>query len=273
MGDWSLQHTGGGGIESSGLGTTSRGKVVTAHATVNTKGTVVELIAATAYESGGIYLTAHSNTSAASILCDILIGAATESVLIPNVLFCRTNQIHIMSAYFPIRVPKGSRISARTQSNVSGALLYVLAQMIPTGPRMPPPFNRVTAYGVSTTTSLGTAVDAGGTADTKGAFTELVASTTNPIRGAVVAIGPDTDVTTAALCYFSLDVGVGAATEDVVIPDMTIVRETASDQPKPSHFGPYPVIAPAASRITARTQCSVNTAGDRVIQVAVYGLD
>ena len=259
--------------EATGLGTTSRGIVVTANASANTKGSATQLIASTAYEGAGVWLSMQSNTSAAVIFLDLMIGAATESVLVPNIVMARTNQIHQSAVFIPVRIPKGSRISAKTQSSVGGALCYVLAQVVPTSPTFPSPYGRATAYGLTTASTTMVDVDAGASADTKGAFTEIVASTTNPIHSLIVGVCPGSDVTTAALCYFMLDIAVGAATETVVIPNISLFRETASDQPKPTHHGPYPVSIPAGSRISARAQCSVNTAGDRVVQVGIWGLD
>ena len=272
MGDWNLFH-GGGAITSSGLGTTSRGKVVTASGSTNTKGSPTELIASTAYEASGVYVNVHSNTGATQIFMDLMIGASTEDIIVPDLVFSRSNQINMDRVYLPIKIPKGSRVSARTQGSVASSLLYVMLQLIPSAPTYPAGFGRCTAYGLTAASTTMTSVDAGGTADTEGAWTQITASTTNPIRSMIVGVGPGSDITTGALCYFQLDIGVGSATEAAIISDMSLVRETASDQPKPIYHGPYPCNIPAGTRLAARAQCSVNTAGDRVIEVGIWGFD
>jgi hypothetical protein len=41
----------------------------------------------------------------------------------------------------------------------------------------------------------------------------------------------------------------------------------------PATFGPLSVQIPANTRLSARCQCSITDATDRLIEVALYGLD
>ena len=94
---------------------------ITAPTVNNTKGAYTELKAATDNSFEGIVIHTAYCTAPRNYLIDIAIGAAgSEKVIIPNLSLAtagtyeyRMTQTH----FFPIRVPKGSRISARYQAN------------------------------------------------------------------------------------------------------------------------------------------------------------
>ncbi len=181
-----------------------RGTSVASHATTaHTKNaTYTTLVAATAYESFGIFVGI-TNTAVAStrtsVLVDIAVGAASsETVIIPNLI--AGNQSASGTAqgsgsyyFFPIRIAAGVRISATAQSvivaDTVNVTVHLLQHQIPgmwVG-------SRVTAYGADTATSSGTSMSPG-----NGVYAtdvNLTASTTNPIR--YLQVGTDLLTNTA----------------------------------------------------------------------------
>ena len=273
MGSWGLAGQ-PNACESGGLDTAnSRGTTLTAAGSANTKGSWTQLIASTAGEASGIVVHIQgSGTNSADFLIDIGIGAATEEVLIPDIQWSNASAGTAGSVVFPVHVPAGSRISARIASTTASGTKRVSVTLLPVGPGVHPGFGACTAYGVVAASSAGTQVDPGGTANTKGAFTQLVASTASPIHAVVLGFGAGGDWSRAAQAHQLWDIAVGAATEQIVIPDVPTLTNTGStSMPEPFFSGPYPVSIPAGERITARMQSAVNTAGDRVLSVVVYG--
>lgn len=169
--------------------TAEPGTLVTANATLHAKGSYTTLIAATAYTSYGITVLL-SNTAVASArtgqLVDIAIGAAaSEVVIIPNLM--AGNQGTTGGAtpgggaiyYFPIIIPAGVRISARSQAFVTLDTVNVGVWL-----NQNPVYgkwygSRVTAYGVASASSTGVSISPGNGSYTTGT---IIASSTNPVK-------------------------------------------------------------------------------------------
>ncbi len=148
---------------------TVEGTSVAASGSIHTKGSYVQLIAATTYDSYGFFLYISNTLSAGadtSQLLDVAIGAAaSEVVILPNFLCgCRNGGAAArMNGFFiPIFIPRGARIAARIQALISADTLHIVVQ--PNYGRSGPYRNIYTgcdAYGVDT-------ADSGGTAHTPG---------------------------------------------------------------------------------------------------------
>lgn len=274
MGSWGLQHV-GGALEDVGTATgSSSGTTVTASGSTNTKGSWAQLKAATVQEAYGIIVCAFAGSASVNYLVDIGVGAAAaEQVLIPNLLFCQSGGGNVPEYYYlPVRVPGGVRVAARCQSVTASATLAVAAWLMPAGPQMPPPFSRVTDYGATTASSHGTTHDPGGTANTKGTYTQLTASTTNPIKALHLHFGDAGDTARVSLSWL-VDVAIGAAaSEKIIVPNLLVACNSATDRPYQMPVA-IPVTIPAGSRLSFRAQCSGNTAGDRTIDLLAYGID
>jgi hypothetical protein len=221
-----------------------------------------------------VIVQTNGGSATANYLMDIGIGAATEAVLIPNLCHSQSAGGNDIFTYMiPIRVPIGSRLTARCQSTTISATLTVNLTLLPMGPKLSCPFNRVTEYGPSTATSRSAAVvDPGATINTKGAYTQIVAATTNQIEAIVIALDDANDSARVSVNWL-LDIAVGAATESIIVPNFVVVCNSATDKPYPATIGPIPIAIPAGSRISARAQSSNATAGDRTFGISIYGLD
>jgi hypothetical protein len=223
-------------ILESNTGTTSAdpGVTVTAGGTIHTKGGWAQIIASSTQNAYGITCLISSIATTASTnfrtLVDIGIGAATEEiVLIPNLLAggaAAQNAASNTGAavyFFPIFIPKNSRISARMQSLVANktGVVGVWLHESPSGPA-----NwygtRVTAYGINTTISSGTAHSHSNNSYANP--TQIVDSCDNPIK--FLQMGMDLGTVTNGVNSRGLiRIGVGG-TPNYIASDLPINEST-----------------------------------------------
>jgi hypothetical protein len=261
----------GGVVRGAGAtaGTSSAATTLTAAGSANTKGTAVQLIAATEFDASWILVQLSNVSSTASYLVDILIGAATEQVIIPNLYAISKPGGNASPYLFPLFVPKGSRLSARCQASTASATIEInivlVAGTMIAGGSAP---SWVTEYG-AVALSIGTNIDPGAVADTDSAWVEITAATTMPHNWLAIA-ARFSDIILAASTKWRLNIGIGAATEQVLIPDLHFSAETGNDVPANS-VAFLPVFIPAGSRLTAKVRSSVTTDGDRDIWLKLYG--
>jgi hypothetical protein len=241
------------------VGVATLGAAVTTGAASTAKGTAVELITATARDSHWITVIAsdYGLSAAASEGClDILVGAATEAVLIPNLLmgYCgqatgTTNQKGPKRWDFPLYIPAGSRIAAQAAGIRLSTALRVAVFLY----HWPiPPFRvgtRVTTYGV--TVPNGTAVTAGASG-AEGAWTQITASTSRDHFCLVPSMQIETDTTTSGNRALAMDLGVGAATEEEIAQSYWFLNDGAETMEGPLNSMPCFQDIPASSRLVAR---------------------
>jgi hypothetical protein len=252
------------------VGANPYGTSVTTGGAAATKGTVVQLIASTAFDAYWITVLATGYGLAATDsqgALDILIGAATEEVLIPNLLmgFCSpTNSATGVGPKrwdFPLYIPAGSRIAAQAAGQRVSTAMRVSVFLY--GGDALPPFRvgrKVTTYGMGTV-PFGTTIVPGASA-AEGAWTQITASTSEDHFCFVPSFQAGTDTTLTRL-MFSYDIGIGAATETEMVQgylftttDNEMMR--GPENPMPGFFD-----APSGSRIVARVSNSgVNDAGN-----------
>jgi len=166
-------------------------------------------------------------------------------------------------------VPAGSRISARCQGKIASQTIEVGCLLTGSGGwDNRHRFTRAVDYGtVSSGDSTGTQLSLPGATNTKGAWTQLVASTTNHIRYlACMADGPSSNTWTNADCL--IDFGWGAAaSEQVLIGDLPFKDVN-------QEYGQFAIVGapcniPAGSRLAARFQTSATTDQLRVSVIGV----
>jgi len=132
-------------------------------------------------------------------------------------------------------------------------------------------FRRCETYGAVTADSGGTGVDPGGSANTKGAWSELTAATSFDIGALLVVVGTRANSAVDASHEQLLDIGVGAASSEVVVlPDMALRASAVTDLYQPE-FGFYFVDIDAGSRIAARSEDNQTDATDRLLDVEAIG--
>lgn len=213
-----------------GVGTT-----ITANATPHTKGTTpTQLIASTAADSYAIQVHIHNNSTSnatTSTLLDIMTGAGgSEVVLIPDLMAGWVLPVATSNVWrtytFPIFIPSGTRISARSQSVVASKTCSVGITLLQQPTKLGFVGTRVTAYGVTSASSYGTLHTAGSTSTYGATAGQLSASTTNPIR--YMQIGVDCSNRTTnidAYGWYRLMLG----SSNVLIDDLLLATDTGTE--------------------------------------------
>lgn len=205
------------------VGTLTLGTSVTTGGTAATKGTAVQLIASTAFDAYLLEITAANYGASATTsrgCLDILVGAATEEVLIANLLMGFCGSIGAANPgpktwLFPIYIPAGTRIAAKVAGDRTSTAMQVGVRLW--GGNGYPPFRvaqKVVTYGIGTVPA-GTSVTPGASG-AEGSWTQITASTTDDHFGVVISAQPPTGDTTLSASGVFADVGVGAATEEVL---------------------------------------------------------
>lgn len=259
------------------VGSTGIGTAVTTHATLTTsKGTPVELIASTSFDTFLIYVTAmgYSASAANSACCvDILAGAATEEVIIPDLLAGQacvdaSNANDLKSWMFPLYIPAGTRIAAQAAGARVNTAIRIGIWLF--GGDGSPPFQlagRIKTYGIGTLPN-GTAITHGVSA-AEGSWTQIAASTAEHAFGCYPSYqSNDASMTTA--CH-SVDVGIGAAAEEQIGPPFQY-QISGTEQICGPLFVPPPILhpIPSGTRLVMRASSNIATADG--MQGAVHTL-
>jgi hypothetical protein len=206
------------------VGSATPGTGLPSHATTLLDGAVTELITSGAndQDSWGIYIhiSATGLVATASQACaDILIGGATDDVLIPA-LICGYSTTGAgvggggHNYFFPVHIPGGKRVAATLASVRTSITARILIYLIGGGTH--PPWrvgSRVTTYGTQINNARGQAVTpaaSGGTAS----VTEMTASSTYDHFAFMPGFQPATDTTITPSGWVNIGIGVGAATEE-----------------------------------------------------------
>ena len=235
------------------------------------KGNWSQITSSTSYPSYGLWVNAYNN-SLCNLLFDIGIGASTqEKVLLPDLFIGgRNGSIHINN-FYPIYIPEGSRITVRSWAD-NGASGAVACSVIFCGTPFPdvPIFGRCTAYGLDGTVATGKTVTAAGSANTKGSYTELIDSTTYPIKAWTMHFGLEHQVTGASAWHYNADIAVGASgSEKILLGDLYLATNTV-EVIAPTVLGPFINPIPNGSRLAVRTQCST---ASQEFDCVLYGFD
>lgn len=251
------------------VGTATPGTDVVSNATTLLDGAVTELISAAAntQDSWGIslYITSTGASATAAEACmDILIGGATDDVLIPA-LICGYGVMGKAwwNYFFPLHIPQGKRIAASLASVRVSITSRVICHLYGGSP---PPFRvgrKVTTYGTQVNNARGQAVvptTSGGTAS----VTQITASTAEDHFALMPGFCIETD--SASTAYnANIGIGVGAATEDRV--GTWIFTGTASEE----SGGPIPNM-PAFVDVPAGSRLSILASGSGTNDLAYGGL-
>lgn len=236
------------------VGTATPGTGLPSNATTLLDGAVTEIISAAnnVQESWGIKIWISSTglaATAAEACADILIGGATDDVLIPA-LICgyAVAQGSGYGYYFPLHIPQGKRIAARLAS-VRVSITAQIVIWLYGGSNPPWQVGRkVTALGTQINNARGQAIvptASGGAAS----VTQLIASTAEDYFALAPGFQAATDTTITPNGYVNIGIGLGAATEDRV-GTWWFSKTTGEDMGGP--WPTFPVFrdVPAGSRVT-----------------------
>jgi hypothetical protein len=274
--DWPL--IGGGQLYDTYLErtATSDGTPVTV-ASTNTKGSWITVVDPVPYHVTGLIVNVRQSVAGSpSCLVDLGVsttgGTTNMNVVVPDLLFS-SRLGHPSAQWIPITIPVGVRLNVRCQSTSTTNIPQVTVTLIGGTFAGGPTYSKMLAYGVNTADSGGTEVDPGGTANTKPAsYTTIAASTTSAAKWLFIAFAAAAD-SAKVDCSWLVDIATGAASSEIIlIPDILVGAQTASDVITPQLAGPFPVDIPVGTRLSARCQCSTNVDVDRDLDMALYTL-
>lgn len=263
--------------ETVGVSTSTSEATSIAHSgTANTKSNWVELDASTAFAVDGFWVYFGVNSSVTlDYFIDIGIGAASsEVVLIPD-LFYSTGDTEGESnlVFFPISIASGTRISARQQNYATTGTIDVAIIITTDSGLDVTAFTSVDTLGALTSSDTsGTLITPSTTANVKGPYVELDASTSNTYKAFIAIIGQNRNAgLTDADALF--DVAIGAASSEVdFLININFGSSQFSDTMQPKVFGPMACDIPSSSRLSVRAQSSLGDFGDRLFDIVLYGI-
>jgi hypothetical protein len=251
---------GGWGGESKGTSTaSSRGTTLTNSGVANTKGAYSTLGSALTYPMSGMLVIISAPTvNATRFSVDIAIGSGGSEVIIASDLYYYDGIGGDTSAHYvlPIRANAGAQLSARFSSQNTTTVIDVAVQALVGGLHLPS-YAGAIGMGLTGSVTLPT-ISRPGAIHTKGAYTEIISSTTKRFRGLAITTGQSGASTQHRL----IDVAVGAAaSEVVVIPDWHVAQNTGQDTMFPQTSPIFPVDIPEGTRLSMRLAQDVIGAG------------
>lgn len=271
MGDWPLHGIGQALLLNRVAGQTYCTAIGTT--TANTKSAWVVLIASTTIPCSFLMLIATLGNTNQSFLIDIAIGATgSEKIIINNLLVSFGNASEPLPCYFaiPLSLPVGVQISARAQSSGTTNEVRLCAYIMSEQFTAPSAFNKVLTYGANIADSGGTSIDPGATANAKGSWVELVSSC-DALSGIVMAVGGQANGS-RSFTFWMIDIGIGGeGSEVIIVPDL-FVMSVIYNALMPIYSPFIPLRIKSGTRIVARAQCYSNSSPNRLIDVALYGI-
>lgn len=183
---------------------------VAANASANTKtASPVTLIASTTVESCALIVAFANNSATAAQrngLVDIMTGAAASEVVIAanlsnTVATALSSTGGNISFFLPIRIPAGTRISARHQNSTGSTNCQVAVFPVPMGDLPPfPVFSGCEMIGADTSTSTLTAITAGNSGAESG-WTSIGSATAQTYQAVMPVMTTAANTTMTALAY------------------------------------------------------------------------
>lgn len=250
---------------------TSLGTTITAGA-ANTKGAYTQITAATLIQTDHLLIgICNFPGTGNNQAVDIAVGPlGSEQVILSN-LVLSSNVNNTCEYNLPFSMPAGTRLSARCQAVTAGDKVAVNIQL-GGGSFEFRSFNTCDTYGYNTATSLGTAIDPGAVANTKGAYAQITASTNRDHYGLIIAIDQHNN-SAGATQNWLMDIAIGlSGSETIVIPNLTCAGTSSAIDILPMVRGIIPLQIPAGTRIAVRSQCSSTAAATRIFGATIYGL-
>lgn len=196
--------------------------------------------------------------------------AGSESIFLTNLAHATSASQQCAVFYFPISIPAGTRLTAREQASQTGDTGSISLTLLSSGMSTPSPFSRITTYGATTSTTRGVLVDGGATANKKGAWAEIVASTTSSTKAIILVM--TNGGLSRGQAHYLVDVGIGpAGSETVFLPNLPF-RVNATLNVTPQTSGPWEVNVPAGNRLAVRMQTNTTNATDRTLDCLLYAM-
>jgi hypothetical protein len=172
----------------------------------------------------------------------------------------------------PVRIPSGATVVARAACSSATSQCAISVRGISGGLWGMGGFSRCMPLFTPATGSRGPTVDAGATINTKIAYQQLSAGIAYPVGAVIACVGPAGDFTRVTANWL-VDIGAGSVgNQRPILSNIGVSASSTVPTIWPHVHGPIPCDVAASTVWWARTQCSINTAGDRTLDVCLYGL-
>lgn len=273
MADWPLydssRYTSAGTVGLSSGGTVTAG-------IANTKGVYAHLVPSVPFDSDELWIKTKIHLVQPFqryFLYDVAMGTPGAEVnIIENLCLSPASNQYGHLVHVPFNVPQSQSLSCRTQSNGAGAIISVSFVLGAHGFANFSPHGKTKSYGANTASSRATTIAPGGVANTKGAWAQVAASTTEDISAIELIMNDETNSVGLAVQNFLMDIGVGpAGQEKIAIPDIHLVTGSPSSTLSPLTIGPLDLSIPAGSRIAVRAQTENTNQLSNLIGVVIVG--
>ena len=277
MSDFSLKGGGSDALEA-GLNLTSTIlTTLTGNATADTVGSYVELVSAANNDRPInkviIQVAGNSSSIQGQAMINIAIGAAaSEQDIIAN-LFVVTptgNNAEMITFDFPINIPSGVRISANCQTHVGSRITTMSLILCHGSIGQEESLNTVDTIGANAGVTEAVTVNAGGTVNTFGSWTEMTASTAEAYKGFLVAACKVNGSWTSMNLTYEVGVGAAASEETIFSGQFMKVSDTEYGAGLATPF--IPVGISSGTRIAIRSQASAVGSGDEHFDFVIYGV-
>lgn len=256
---------------SSAVAATSRGVAVASAVAAHAKGAWV-VVDAGIYYGKAVILTLESEETGTDFLVDVAIGSAGQEVVVfADILFSSmvaAGSGRAAQLVIPMPFSNGA-VNVRCQSSAGSKTVYATAHYVGTHNYL---YGISNTYGANVADTGGVSIDPGGTAHTKGAYSEIVAaaSMTRAAKGFYLCFGGQLNAAmTTASWLVDIAIG-GAGSEIVLLPNIPLHVYGATSLVTPGNTVFFPMPIPSGTRIAARAQCSINDATDRLVDVIMY---
>lgn len=272
MADWSVL-TDTQAFETDNADTSnSRGTSFAAGA--GSKGSWSQLVAATGFDADGLWVQQGVSNGIEQIVDIGSGGSGSEQVIIANLLNGGAGADEVKNVFFPLDIPAGSRLAARSQVRSGQSGNTYLAVVLGAATHFSTPLQRVTTYGIDTSRTAGAygiIVDAGASTNTKSSWVEVDAACANPIKYLTIVVNCFEQTRSAQ--YWLFDVAVGAAgSEQTILSNLWFAIDATNGPTIPGTWT-LPCAIPAGTRLAVRAQSNTSTASQRRTAYALYGTD
>ncbi len=222
-------------------------------------GTYAELIASTARSYEGLSLFVHTPSVAGAMVNIAINVAGTDYVIATDIPVHQplTRQL-ILQHFLPLHLPAGAsvRVAMTRDAGTSGTFQVGMLGHRPS-PRGWRAFQRATGYGIPSNFATSPTATPDATANTKGAFAEIVASTTYPMRAMLLCLRTGATATQS----FLVDFARGAAASEVVTVGDVPMRAHTNVQETAAQSTLVGTDIPAGTRLSFRAQSSIASGG------------
>lgn len=230
------------------------------------KGAWTQLIASTSEDYKGLLMSIGSGNGN-GILTDIGIGGAgAEAVIVPNLMaVARSTAFGQAVALIPIMIPAGSRVSARCAASAAITVFVSCSGIRDTFVI----FDGMDSH-LATTDYYGVTIPTGNS-PTKGAWTQLVASTSRAYD-AILPMFSNAGAYASGGRKHWFDFGLGAAAAEVAfVTDLGVGDDATHDVVEPQNGPIIRKAIPAGTRISCRGTAGVGGSTASVAVGLLYG--